>query len=143
MEWIDWYVREAATAVIVANIPQTWTLCRRLFNWNSFLHHSSYNTHGNHNRYDTGSRLYGSTTLSRLRRGETTSKSQLRSTADDPVNERLEIWALRQFDVTNEAVVDERSESASLSRGSNTSVDFDAVTQSGPIKTTVTVKQAD
>ncbi|OJI96745.1 hypothetical protein ASPVEDRAFT_78497 [Aspergillus versicolor CBS 583.65] len=146
MEWIDWYVREAATAVIVANIPQTWTLCRRLFNWNSFLYHSSYNTHGTRNRrYETGSRLYGSTTrLSRFRRGESASKSQLRSTVDDTANEqRLEIWALRQFDVTNEAVVDERSESGSLSRGSNTSLDFDAVTPSGPIKTTVTVKQAE
>lgn len=157
MEWIDWYVREAATAVIVANIPQTWTLCRRLFNWDSFLHHSSYNnTHGRScNKYSTSSRLYSSTTkLSRFRRGEGSAyKSQLRSTADDPggsaenfaQDQRLEIWAHRQFDVTNEAavVVDERrSESVSLSGSTNNSLDFDAVGgQSGPIKTTVTVKQ--
>ncbi len=158
MEWLDWYVREAATAVIVANIPQTWTLCRRLFHWNSFLHHSSYNnTHGrSRNKYSTGSRLYSSTTrLSRFRRGEGSAyKSQLRSTVDDAGGsgegfaheQRLEIWAHRQFDVTNEEVaVDERrseSGSGSLSLSSHNSLDFDGVgTQSRPTRTTVTVKQ--
>lgn len=60
--------------------------------------------------------------------------------------QRLEIWAHRQFDVTNEeVVVDERrseSGSGSLSLSSHNSLDFDGVgTQSRPTRTTVTVKQ--
>ncbi|KAL4779932.1 hypothetical protein BJX76DRAFT_361315 [Aspergillus varians] len=152
MEWLDWYVREAATAVIVANIPQTWTLCRRLFNWSSFLHQSSYNNARSQNQYH-GSRLHGSTIqLSRFRRGEGGEyKSQLRSTVDDdPVGslehfaheQPLEIWAHHQFDVTNEAVADRRSERGSLGHSSNASVEFGTVgAQSSPTKTTVTVKQ--
>ncbi|KAL4864369.1 hypothetical protein BDV12DRAFT_188949 [Aspergillus spectabilis] len=122
MKWLDWYVREAATAVVVANIPQTWTLFRRLFNWSSFLHQSSYNAHSGNNKYaGTSSRLPSSTIqLSRFRRADG-DKSQVRS-AGDPMGsgehfareQPLEIWAHRQFDVTNE--VDEGRRSGSLSQ---------------------------
>ncbi|PSR99077.1 hypothetical protein BD289DRAFT_424537 [Coniella lustricola] len=40
-EWIYWYIREAATAIIVANLPLTWTLLQRLFNIGSFHNKSS------------------------------------------------------------------------------------------------------
>lgn len=40
-EWIYWYIREAATAIIVANLPLTWTLLQRLFNLGSFHGKSS------------------------------------------------------------------------------------------------------
>jgi hypothetical protein len=34
--WISWYIREASTAILVANLPFTWTLLRKLFNLGSF-----------------------------------------------------------------------------------------------------------
>ncbi|KAL3458392.1 hypothetical protein BJX64DRAFT_301926 [Aspergillus heterothallicus] len=117
MKWIDWYVREAATAVIVANIPQTWTLFRRLFNASAFLHASSYNARSTSggNKYGA-SRLHSSVQLSRFRRGgggggesKLDNKSGLRSRVDPMGSgehfareQPLEIWAHRQFDVTNE-----------------------------------------
>ncbi|KAG6003231.1 hypothetical protein E4U43_000950 [Claviceps pusilla] len=35
-QWIFWYIRESSTAIIVANLPLTWTVFRRLFNLGSF-----------------------------------------------------------------------------------------------------------
>jgi hypothetical protein len=136
IKWLEWYVREAATAVIVSNIPQTWTLARRLFNWKSFLAHSSYNR--DQNKY--ASRLDSSTIhLSRFR-GD---KSGVRSTIDrtesgEHINREqpLEIWAHRQFQVTNE--VDEARRSESLSH-SSASMEFETTgVGNGPVKTTVT-----
>ncbi|KAG5951476.1 hypothetical protein E4U53_003026 [Claviceps sorghi] len=37
-EWMFWYIRESSTAIIVANLPLTWTVFRRLFNLGSFNH---------------------------------------------------------------------------------------------------------
>jgi hypothetical protein len=34
--WINWYVRESSTAVLVANLPFTWTLLRKVFNLGAF-----------------------------------------------------------------------------------------------------------
>ncbi|KAF2202533.1 hypothetical protein GQ43DRAFT_439629 [Delitschia confertaspora ATCC 74209] len=34
--WVYWYVREASTAILVANLPFTWTLLRKLFNLSAF-----------------------------------------------------------------------------------------------------------
>ena len=34
--WTYWYVRESSTAFIIANIPYTWTLLRRIFNLRAF-----------------------------------------------------------------------------------------------------------
>ncbi|KAK7924085.1 hypothetical protein PG985_006139 [Apiospora marii] len=39
--WTFWYVRESSTAIIVTNLPSTWTLCRRVFNLRSFHGKSS------------------------------------------------------------------------------------------------------
>ncbi|KAL3429377.1 hypothetical protein BDV09DRAFT_203026 [Aspergillus tetrazonus] len=124
MKWVDWYVREAATAVIVANIPQTWTLFRRLFNFKSFLQHSSYNRSRSKSGTKYGTRFDSSTIhLSRFR-GD---KSQVQSTIDrtdsgEHINrEPLEIWAHRQFHVTNE-INEGRSStsSSSVSQGRET-----------------------
>ncbi|EAW11018.1 putative UbiD family decarboxylase [Aspergillus clavatus NRRL 1] len=132
--WVDWYVREAATAVVVTNMPQTWTLCRRLFNWKSFAHTSyarsqnKYATHGDRSTVQ----------LSRFR----ADKSLVRSGVDPaesgeyfPREQPLEIWAHRQFQVTDE--VDEgRRQSSSRSSGS---LEFaPAAVQNGPLKVTVT-----
>ncbi|KAF2274991.1 uncharacterized protein EI97DRAFT_380272 [Westerdykella ornata] len=35
-DWVFWYVREASTAVLVANLPFTWTLLRRMFGLEAF-----------------------------------------------------------------------------------------------------------
>jgi hypothetical protein len=35
-QWTYWYVRESSTAILVANLPFTWTLLRRIFNLKSF-----------------------------------------------------------------------------------------------------------
>ncbi|KAF2707884.1 hypothetical protein K504DRAFT_383109, partial [Pleomassaria siparia CBS 279.74] len=34
--WINWYIRESSTAILVANLPFTWTLLRKMFNLGSF-----------------------------------------------------------------------------------------------------------
>lgn len=34
--WIFWYCRESSTAILVANMPFTWTLLRKLFNLGAF-----------------------------------------------------------------------------------------------------------
>ncbi|RDW77768.1 hypothetical protein BP6252_05821 [Coleophoma cylindrospora] len=34
--WTFWYIREASTAILVANMPMCWTLMRRLFNLRAF-----------------------------------------------------------------------------------------------------------
>ncbi|KAI9154690.1 hypothetical protein HJFPF1_07247 [Paramyrothecium foliicola] len=39
-EWTAWYIRESSTALIAANLPMTWTLCRRVFKLNSFAGYS-------------------------------------------------------------------------------------------------------
>ena len=44
-EWIYWYTREASTAMIVANMPYSWTIIRKIFRLKSFLHPSSSDTH--------------------------------------------------------------------------------------------------
>jgi hypothetical protein len=35
-DWTYWYIRESSTAIIVANLPFTWTLLQRVFNVRSF-----------------------------------------------------------------------------------------------------------
>lgn len=35
-QWTFWYIRESSTAIIVTNLPLTWTVFRRLFNLRSF-----------------------------------------------------------------------------------------------------------
>ncbi|KJK80635.1 hypothetical protein H634G_04875 [Metarhizium anisopliae BRIP 53293] len=35
-QWTFWYIRESSTAIIVANLPLTWTLIRRVFSVGSF-----------------------------------------------------------------------------------------------------------
>ncbi|GME49113.1 hypothetical protein GTA08_BOTSDO00745 [Neofusicoccum parvum] len=46
--WTYWYTRESSTSLLVANLPYTWTLLRRLFNLKSFDGRSS-NTNSNTN----------------------------------------------------------------------------------------------
>ena len=39
--WTFWYIREASTAIMVANAPMLWTLVRRIFNVKGFLQQTS------------------------------------------------------------------------------------------------------
>ncbi|KAL6231519.1 hypothetical protein BDW75DRAFT_42515 [Aspergillus navahoensis] len=127
MKWIDWYVREAATAVIVANIPQTWTLFRRLFNFKAFLQHSSYYRSRSKSGTKYGNRLDSSTIhLSRFRGDKSQPRSVIdRTESGEYINHELpqplEIWAHRQFHVTNEVDEERTSTSSSnLSQGRRT-----------------------
>ncbi|KAL3419887.1 hypothetical protein PVAG01_08386 [Phlyctema vagabunda] len=43
--WTYWYIREASTAVLVANMPMCWALVRRVFRVRSFIYASK--THSN------------------------------------------------------------------------------------------------
>ncbi|KAB8223273.1 hypothetical protein BDV33DRAFT_228723 [Aspergillus novoparasiticus] len=105
--WLDWYVREAATAIVVANIPQTWTLFRRMFNWKSFLAHSSYNR--SHSRSKYTNRLDSSTIhLSRFKGGDKSHTRSVDITASgEHINQDqpLEIWAHREGDCDDKAVI--------------------------------------
>ncbi|KAB8207598.1 hypothetical protein BDV34DRAFT_211606 [Aspergillus parasiticus] len=105
--WVDWYVREAATAIVVANIPQTWTLFRRMFNWKSFLAHSSYNR--SHSRSKYTNRLDSSTIhLSQFKGGDKSHTRSVDITASgEHINpdQPLEIWAHREDDCDNTTVI--------------------------------------
>ncbi|KKK17896.1 hypothetical protein P175DRAFT_0439175 [Aspergillus ochraceoroseus IBT 24754] len=95
-QWIAWYVREAGTAVLVANIPQCWPLVRRLLNARDFLSRSG-KTSANAYAYAYPN---GSTfPMSNLR----TERSQLRSGIDRTESQEhirsdpLQIWEHKQF----------------------------------------------
>jgi BMFP domain-containing protein YqiC len=56
--WTFWYIREASTAILVANIPQCWPLIRRIFklrSWNGSSH--------SNNRTRTNPLTYGRSTV--------------------------------------------------------------------------------
>lgn len=40
-EWLYWYTRESSTAMIVTNMPYSWTIIRKVFRVKSFLHNRS------------------------------------------------------------------------------------------------------
>ncbi|EFX06368.1 decarboxylase [Grosmannia clavigera kw1407] len=44
--WVFWYIRESSTALITANLSQTWTLARRVLNLTSFSENSSISRYG-------------------------------------------------------------------------------------------------
>ncbi|KAI4592931.1 hypothetical protein KJ359_010183 [Pestalotiopsis sp. 9143b] len=50
-DWIVWYIREANTAIIVANLPFTWTLLQRMFKLRSFHAKSTAETPGVTSRF--------------------------------------------------------------------------------------------
>ena len=50
--WIYWYTREASTVMIVANVPYSWTLVRKVFRVKAFLHRSGSVTGSPGNMYE-------------------------------------------------------------------------------------------
>ncbi|KAK6831785.1 hypothetical protein P875_00108608 [Aspergillus parasiticus SU-1] len=118
-QWLFWYVREASTAVCVANIPNCWSLVRRVFNLSSWTgsSHSKGRTH-HYTPY-----AYGTGTYSRTRRHTSSQKkglwtsvtmSGVRKTEsaeeiikEDPEQQAhqgipLEIWHQTSINVTEE-----------------------------------------
>lgn len=57
--WTFWYVRESSTALLVANLPFTWTLLRRVFNLRAF--DSSGSSHQLHSQRTSGVRTPAAT----------------------------------------------------------------------------------
>jgi rhodopsin domain-containing protein len=47
-QWTYWYVRESSTAIIVANLPFTWSLLRRIFKLKAFDDNTSFRPKGYH-----------------------------------------------------------------------------------------------
>ncbi|BDD56204.1 hypothetical protein MAP00_001679 [Monascus purpureus] len=106
-EWVDWYVREAGTAVIVANIPHIWPLVRRLLNARDFLSNGSFSrTRKTHTSQRGGSSMPLSTMRANNSNRSTAMRSILSRTSSENDVERspghLEIWEHKQFQVTEE-----------------------------------------
>lgn len=108
-EWVAWYVREAGTAVIVANIPQIWTLVRYLFNVHSFISGSS----GRTQKSRTASGInrsfqFSSRTRDRLTTDEeydlTNNYTEIRSETSNSQPTGMKIWEQKEVRVTAEAV---------------------------------------
>jgi len=122
--WTFWYIREASTAVYVANMPMCWALMRRLFNLRAFNARPSHT--GNYPRTigsnRNGSRaLYGREMLSsgshESRKDDTKVNTSWWDREPMDGNESqehivtapsrvkvmpLEIWESREFDVIND-----------------------------------------
>ena len=111
-DWVDWYVREAGTAVIVANIPHIWPLIRRMLNARAFLATGSLTR----SRKSQSNPARNSMPLCSVRTHKTeesdkstVARSILSRTSGDEDLERartnhLEIWERKQFQVTEEPV---------------------------------------
>ncbi|OXV07687.1 hypothetical protein Egran_04547 [Elaphomyces granulatus] len=99
-EWVVWYVREAGTAVVVANIPQTWSLMRRVFNLRSFL------SNGTSNISQTAPYRKGSVLrLSHMGTDKLRPRSRAnRSESEERIShtDRLEIWEHKHIHITEE-----------------------------------------
>ncbi|KAH6673931.1 hypothetical protein F5X68DRAFT_40837 [Plectosphaerella plurivora] len=74
-DWTFWYIRESSTALITANLPMTWTLCRRVFSLTSFHEKSSYPR--------TGSAAFTNRFRSNYGRGTTVSAADNRPDAHE------------------------------------------------------------
>ncbi|KAE8334093.1 hypothetical protein BDV24DRAFT_170646, partial [Aspergillus arachidicola] len=114
--WLFWYVREASTAICVANIPNCWSLVRRVFNLSSWTgsSHSQGRTHRyNPYGYEMGThiRTRGATAFRKTRFGASVAMSGVRKTesAEEIINADreqanqgipLEIWHHTSIHVT-------------------------------------------
>ncbi|KAE8334109.1 hypothetical protein BDV24DRAFT_170578 [Aspergillus arachidicola] len=113
--WLFWYVREASTAICVTNIPNCWSLVRRVFNLRSWMG-SSYSrgrTHryspygyemGTHSRRGPAAsrkkRLWTSVTMSGVQKTE--SAEEIINADREQANQDipLEIWHHTSIHVT-------------------------------------------
>jgi hypothetical protein len=123
--WTFWYIREASTAIFVANMPMCWSLMRRLFNLHAFNHNSTTSKDGTDlktigSRRIPGRAVYGAGTQDsepRNRSKGTTDTSwweregMPRTESEEFIVEQppsgsrdapLEIWESKEFDVVND-----------------------------------------
>ncbi|KAI1847906.1 hypothetical protein JX265_001912 [Neoarthrinium moseri] len=107
-EWIYWYIREASTAIIVANLPFTWTLLQRAFNLRSFNGKSTGNTPAANSRFRSA---YGN--LTSRTGGEKRNRpmglgdldaSESQEQINDPFGIPLKIYQQNEVTVTSEEV---------------------------------------
>ncbi|KAG0650214.1 hypothetical protein D0Z07_3100 [Hyphodiscus hymeniophilus] len=116
--WTFWYIREASTAILVANMPVCWSLLRRLFHLRSFNGssgtHSKNTTTNPRTAFRAMGRMKSKKVLgshssnSRPERGEMSwwDREAMRSESEEyivmPPSKAampLEIWESREFDV--------------------------------------------
>lgn len=67
-QWLYWYTREASTAMIVANMPYSWTIIRKVFRVKAFMHgsgDSGTNTYEGRHYSGVSANRHGSTAKSR------------------------------------------------------------------------------
>ncbi|THC88332.1 hypothetical protein EYZ11_012221 [Aspergillus tanneri] len=132
-QWMFWYIREASTAVIVANIPNCWSLVRRIFSlssWTGSSHRKGRTYY--HTRYGYGTRthsrtrkqtgtqkenLWGSLTMSALRRTESVQEIIKDDSAGANQEIALEIWHQ-----TSVSVVEDQPGPSNSNRGPITTV---------------------
>ncbi|KAE8154053.1 hypothetical protein BDV25DRAFT_136198 [Aspergillus avenaceus] len=103
-QWLFWYVREASTAICVANIPNCWTLVRRVFNLRSWTGgtHYQHNSPGRSERH-TGTQKNGSTSVTGSAARHTNSLEQiLRSNSQRNQEVPLQIWHQTSVSVREE-----------------------------------------
>lgn len=139
-EWIDWYVREAGTAVIVANIPHTWPLVRRILNAREFFTTrltSSYYTRKTTTQDGKDGVLLS---FSGVKKGSGVSRSGAEETSDQ--DRDFEIWEHKYFDVAEETRAESSHEESSDRKQS---LDFAVSNPLAPfdperMKTTVTTE---
>ncbi|KAH8201352.1 hypothetical protein TruAng_004520 [Truncatella angustata] len=104
-DWIVWYIREANTAVIVANLPFTWTLLQRAFNVRSFNGKSTGNTPAANSRFRSAygnltSRTGGEKRVNDLDISPSESQEQINGTYGIP----LKIYQHNEVHITTEQV---------------------------------------
>jgi hypothetical protein len=101
--WTFWYVRESSTAVLVSNLPYTWTLLRRIFGLSSFSGSTKSGT-GNPSRSrrtrQDNTELTSQTHIkNRMFWDSKNSRSESQQDIAKPDNGSLKIWQATEFTV--------------------------------------------
>jgi len=151
--WTYWYIREASTAVFVANMPMCWALMRRLFNLRAFNNTSKERANNPYNARSGANVLYGREMTgsksggirSKDGKGESSwwdREAMARTDSEEFIMNSnqgkavpLEIWESKEFDVHND-----RSSSVTDSQRLQQDVMFHGGTKT---KTVVSARRSD
>lgn len=118
--WIFWYVREASTAVIVANIPHLYALLRSVFNLEAFgslVKRTTNRTRHNQYPLDSNSDANGRPN-GRLRFGSSKNRSESTENLGPEHDVSLQIWQRNEYDVkTNKADQWDTNEAQTIMNG--------------------------
>lgn len=117
--WIFWYVREASTAVIVANIPHLYALLRRIFHldaFGTFVKRTTNRTR--YNQYPLDSTDVNRRSHGRSRFGSSKNKSESTENFRPEHDVSLQIWQRHEYNVeTNNADQWHDGEAQTIIRG--------------------------